>query len=98
MTEVLIERIAILETKLESYARVSEVNQAALMASLQELKQGLGQRVEEHGSDIAVLKSKHSDNLDKIKNLESSRTWVILAIIGSFFSAIWALIVGKKST
>ena len=98
MSQEIIERISILETKLEAHSQISNLNQVAMMNLLNELKQGIGKRVEDDGKDIAVLKNNNISVDKKIESLENSRTWVIVAIIGSFFSAIWALIVGKKST
>ena len=81
----------------KSYSQIYAENHNRVMTALTELKQGLGLRVEQHGEKIAVLQEqisnsvKQSDFLpvkDVVIDLQSSKKWVVTAIVGAFLTQL----------
>lgn len=79
------ERLASLEGKME----LSLINDTELKRSLHELKQGIGQRIEEHTSKIAVQEERI--------NLMSKVGWAIFSTaLGAIVLAVLGLIIKKQ--
>lgn len=82
----ILQRLTALEKGFEGHSETVKQNHSNLMLTLTELKQGIGVRVEQAGKDIAVLQESNKGMNYRIKDLESSKKWVVTSIIGAYLA------------
>ena len=92
----ILQRLTAIEIEQKNHNEQDKRDHEEVLRVLNNLTSGLGARVEQAGKDIAVIQSVANNNEKKIESLESSRAYIVMSVIGTFLTSIWAVLLGRK--